>query len=128
LWNELPKRDDLEKRALKLILNKGDEGLLQRDMWRELGATSREGSRISLRLEEKNLIKRERELSNGRWTHRLFITIRRVDIDSIIDVPCMICEDIQKCEVGRGISASSCEPLTQWLLFNREDPQLAKPT
>jgi DNA-binding MarR family transcriptional regulator len=112
----LPKRDDLEKRALTLILDKGDEGCLQRDLWRELGATSREGSRISLRLEAKNLIKRERELSNGRWTHRLVITIRRVNIDSLLDVPCMICEDIQKCEVGRGISASSCEMLTQWLL------------
>ena len=117
----MSRRDDLEKRALKLIVDKGDEGLLQRDMWRALGATSREGSRISLRLEAKNMIKRERELSNGRWTNRIFITIRRVNIDSLLDVPCMICEDLLKCEVGTGISASDCEVLTQWLLSGHED-------
>jgi hypothetical protein len=112
----LPRGNDLEKRALKLILDKGDEGILQRDVWRELGATSREGSRISLRLEAKNLIKRERELSNGRWTHRLVITIRRVNIDSLIDVPCMSCDNIRKCAEGGEISTSGCEILTHWLL------------
>jgi hypothetical protein len=121
LCDALPRRDDLEERALKLILNKGDEGILQREMWRELDATSREGSRISIRLEEKNLIKRERELSNGRWTHRLFINVRRVVIDSLLGVPCMICEDIQNCEVGGDISASTCEMLTQWLISLHED-------
>jgi hypothetical protein len=117
----VPRRDDLETRALKLILDKGDEGLLQRDMWRALGATSREGSRIALRLEAKQLIRRERELANGRWTHRIYASIRRVDIDSLIDVPCMICDDIQHCEVGRGISAAECDVLTQWLLAPSDD-------
>jgi len=72
-------------------MDKGDEGILQRDMWRALDATSREGSRISLRLEEQNLITRKKELANGRWTHRIVINIRRVELDSIIDVPCMKC-------------------------------------
>jgi hypothetical protein len=117
----LPRRDDLETHALKLILDKGDEGILQSDMWRALDATSREGSRIALRLEAKNLIRRERELSNGRWTNRIYASIRRVNIDSLIDVPCMICEDIEKCEVGRGISAAECDELTQWLVSPRDD-------
>ena len=112
----LSRRSDLEQRALKLIMDKGDEGILQRDMWRELDATSREGSRIALKLEEQQLITRERELANGRWTHRIFINMRRVELDSIIDVPCMMCEDIQNCEVGGGITASQCEVLTQWLI------------
>jgi hypothetical protein len=99
-----------------LIIAAGDEGILQRDMWREVGATSRVGSRITLRLEAKNLIKRERELFNGRWTNRIYPTIRHINLDSVLDVPCMFCADIQKCEVGSGISASNCEILTQWLL------------
>lgn len=97
-------------------MEKGDEGILQRDMWRELGATSRDGSRIALRLEAQQLITREREIAHGRWTHRLFINIRRVELDSILDVPCMMCDDIQQCEVGMGISSSQCEVLTQWLV------------
>ena len=121
----LSRRSDLEQRALKLILDKGDEGLLQRDMWRELNATSREGSRIALKLEEQQLITRERELANGRWTHRIFINIRPVQLDSIIDVPCMMCEDIQRCEVGGGISASQCEVLTQWLVSSSRTTEQA---
>jgi hypothetical protein len=116
LRDKLSRRSDLEKRALKLIKAAGDAGTLQRDMWRALDATSREGSRISLRLEEQQLITRERELANGRWTHRIFINMRPVLLDSIIDVPCMMCDDIQRCEVGGGISALECDVLTQWLV------------
>jgi hypothetical protein len=116
MCDTLSKRDSLEERALKLIMDQGNTGILQRDMWQMLGATSREGSRISLRLEAKDLIKRERELSHGRWTNRIFINIRRVELDSIIDIPCMACEDIQNCEAGAGVSAIGCDLLTQWLL------------
>ena len=112
----MSKRSDLEERALKLILAQGDEGILQRYMWRALGATSREGSRIALKLEANNLITRKQELAKRRWTFRLFINIRQVDIDSLLDVPCMFCEDIENCEVGRDISASTCDTLTNWLL------------
>ena len=112
----VPRRDDLEARALKLILDKGDEGLLQRDMWREIGGTSREGSRIALSLETKKLITRERELFNARWTHRIYATIRRVTIDSLIDVPCFLCGDNHRCDVGAEISSLTCDTLTQWLI------------
>jgi hypothetical protein len=107
---------DLEERALKLILDTGDKGMLQRDMWQAIGGTSREGSRIALSLETQKLITRERELSNGRWTHRIYATIRRVNIDSLLDVPCFLCEDIQKCNAGAEISGLTCEKLTQWLV------------
>jgi hypothetical protein len=106
-------------------MDKGDEGILQRDMWRALDATSREGSRIALRLEAQDLIIREKELANGRWTNRIFINIRRVELDSIIDVPCMMCEDIQNCEVGGGITASQCEVLTQWLISDSSTTEQA---
>lgn len=116
----MSKQSDLEERVLKLILENGDEGILQRDMWHALGATSREGSRLSLKLEANNLITHERELANGRWTCRLFINIRRIDIDSLLDVPCFVCEDIENSEVGRDISASTCDTLTTWLLSTKE--------
>lgn len=106
----------MEEKAFKLILESGDEGILQSDMWRKLKASSREGSRISLRLEARNLIKRERELSNGRWTYRIFIKRKPLEIDSLIDIPCMICENIQKCERNGEISPASCVSLTKWLL------------
>ena len=58
----MPKRNDLEQKALHSVINTGYEGVLQSELWRELGASSREGSRVALKLEEKGLIRREKEL------------------------------------------------------------------
>jgi len=73
----MPRRSNMEHRALQFIANTGDEGVLQSDLWRQLEASSREGSRISLKLEKKGLIRRERELFEGRWTYRLYPKRRR---------------------------------------------------
>jgi hypothetical protein len=112
----MPKRNDLEHRALQVVMSKGYEGILQSDLWRELGANSRDGSRISLRLEDKHLIKREKEMFNGRWTYRIFIKRQPLEIDSVLDIPCIACEGISKCESGGEISPIICNNLTQWLL------------
>jgi len=110
----------LENRALKLIIDKGEEGILQCDLWRMLDVNSREGSRTSLRLEAKNLIKRERELSDGRWTYRIFVKRRPLEIDSLLDTPCMFCGDIYRCEMSGEISPNTCAALTQWLSSHSE--------
>ena len=112
----MPKRNDLEHRTLQIVMSKGSEGILQSDLWRELGANSRDGSRISLKLEAKNLIRREREMSNGRWTYRLFIKKQPLEIDSVLDVPCVTCVEISKCETGGEVSPVFCEDLSRWLL------------
>jgi hypothetical protein len=111
----LSRRDELEKSALQFILEKGDEGILQRDLWKMLNASSREGSRISLKLETRNLIKREKELSDGRWTYRIFIKKRPLDIDYLLDIPCMTCNIIDRCEMGGKVSSINCVGFSQWL-------------
>ena len=111
----MPKHNDLEYRALQLISSKGTDGILQSDLWRELNASSREGSRISLKLENKFLIRREKELHNGRWTYRVYIKRRPIEIDSIANIPCVSCVDIDKCESGSEISPSGCKQLDNWL-------------
>jgi hypothetical protein len=112
----LPRRDDLEEQALKLIIEKGTDGILQSEMWRKLKASSREGSRISIRLEAKNLIQRERELSKDRWTYRIFIKRKPIEIDSILAIPCLVCVDNYRCERDGEKSPVTCASLTQWLL------------
>jgi len=113
----------LEKQALKLIIDKGTDGILQSAMWRELKASSREGSRICLRLEAKNLIKRERELSKGRWTYRIFFKKRLIAIDSLLETPCMFCDNTYRCELDGEISPATCVPLTEWLFSFEDDPE-----
>ena len=115
------KHNDLEHRALQFIMGTGFDGILQSDLWRKLGASSREGSRIALNLEEKNLIKREKELRNGRWTYRLYPRRLPARIDSIVDVPCLMCPDNPRCDPSSVTSPQSCDRLTEWLTSISKD-------
>jgi hypothetical protein len=112
----VPKQNDLEQKALQLIANIGEEGLLQSELWRKMDASSREGSRISIKLEKKKLIHRERELSDGRWTYRLFSTRQPVSIESILSCPCLTCMESIRCGVGGRVSPNDCATITQWIL------------
>jgi len=111
----MPKRNDLEHRALQIIMSMGKSGILQSDLWRELKASSREGSRISLKLDKKGLIKREQELYEGRWTYRLYAKKQPATITSILDCPCMVCIEIDKCGAADVISPNTCNKLMNWL-------------
>jgi hypothetical protein len=112
----MPKRNDLEHKALQFVMNTGREGVLQSDLWRQLGASSREGSRISIKLENKSLIRREKELRDGRWTYRLFPKRMPASIDSIVNCPCLMCPDDPRCDPSGAISPQNCDRLTEWLL------------
>lgn len=120
---KMPKRNDLEQRALQFIMNTGFQGVLQSDLWHELDASSREGSRIALKLENKGLIRREKELQEGRWTYRLFPKRLPASIESIADCPCLMCPDNPRCDPSTAISPQNCERLTEWLHSISDDRQ-----
>jgi hypothetical protein len=113
---KMPKRNDLEQKALHYVVNTGYQGVLQSDLWRELGASSREGSRVSIKLEEKGLIRREKELQDGRWTYRLYPKRLPASIETIIDCPCLLCPDNARCDPTTAISPKSCPRLTEWII------------
>ena len=117
---EMPRRTDLEQKALRFIINNGCQGVLQSELWRRLGGSSREGSRIALKLEGKGLVRRERELCNGRWTYRLYPKRLPASIDSIVDCPCLMCPESSRCDSSSTISPRNCEKLTEWLLVLAE--------
>lgn len=109
------RRINLEQSALQLIFNSEEEGLLQSEMWKELGVSSREGSRLSLKFEEKGIIERRRVLHNGRWTYRLYSKRQYVTLDSIDGCPCLICEEIDRCFPRGTRTPISCNELTEWI-------------
>jgi len=122
---KMPKRNDLEHKALQFIINTGYEGVLQSELWRRLRASSREGSRIALKLETKGLIRRERELRGGRWTYRLFPKRLPATINSIADCPCLMCPDNPRCDTSSSISPQNCERLSEWLIsIVKNEPSL----
>ena len=112
----MPRRNELEYKALNFISNNGNDGVLQSELWRELDATSREGSRIALKLETKGLILREKELYEGRWTYRLFPKRKPASLNSIIDSPCLMCPNDARCGTWSPISPNDCPRLTAWIL------------
>ena len=111
----MPKKNDLERKALSLVFEAGSEGLLQSNMWKGLGVTSREGSRLALTFEEKGVVERRKFLHNGRWTYKLFSQTKLVTLDSIKDCPCIVCEGLVKCFEGTQVSPLNCQRLTLWM-------------
>lgn len=112
----MPRRNELEHKALDVVVNNGNEGVLQSELWRKLDATSREGSRIALKLETKGLILREKELYEGRWTYRLFPKRKPASLNSIINSPCLMCPYDARCGAWSQISPNDCPRLTAWIL------------
>ena len=118
----MPKKNDLERKALSLVFEAGSEGLLQSDMWKGLGVTSREGSRLALKFEEKGAGERRKVLHNGRWTYKLFSQTKLVTLEYIKDCPCIVCEGLDKCFDGGQMSPLNCQLLTLWM-----DPSTVEP-
>jgi len=109
-----------EKEAIELI--KANNGILQSDLWKQLGLDSREGSRIVLRLAKKGLIRRKQVIINGRRTYRLYLaetetveTTIVVDLSSILDVPCTVCPYLSQCQVGGFYSPTTCPLIDEWV-------------
>jgi hypothetical protein len=121
----MSKRENLEQRALTIVNEQGEDGILQSELWKALDADSRTGSRISRKLESKNLVNRIRELSKGRWTYRIFIKKPRIDVGVIMDIPCAICEDLFRCVSGGEYAPEHCRKMTEWLLLSpqRDDEE-----
>ncbi len=121
---------ELEKAALKMVLESNITGVLQSDLWKRLGTSSREASRIVTRLEGLNIISKKKELYKGRWTYRLFyqnvfekISEKNPEEKSSIEilekqvVTCFRCDDLELCGVGHEISPVYCRKLTDYLLL-----------
>jgi predicted transcriptional regulator len=108
-------RIEQERKSIRLISEAGEEGLLQIKMRKMLGTNSSEGARIALKLLEKGVIKQQKELHGGRWTYRLYSIRKPVALNSIIDCPCMACDDIERCIPGHFLSPIDCPLLTDWI-------------
>ena len=111
----MPKRNDLEQKVIRYVINTGYQGVLQVELWKKLGASSREGSRVAIKLENKGLIRRSKELWHGRWTYRIFPNRVPASIDSLNKCPCLMCPDTFKCGSSETVKPETCKKLTAWL-------------
>jgi len=106
----------LEEKAIKLLLEHESSGLLQSDLWHMLNVTSREGSRIAIKLENKGMVKRVKEFANDRWTRRLVPLVRRIEVGALKGCPCPACEHNDSCRSTGTASPATCPTLEAWVL------------
>ena len=91
------------------------EGVLQSDLWKLIDASSREGSKVALRLMRAGLIRREKKLQTGKWTFVLVSNKFPVQVNSIMDCPCVFCVSREKCGSVKNVTPNVCTDLTQYL-------------
>jgi predicted DNA-binding transcriptional regulator len=120
---------DLTSRVYKLVVERGKDGVLQSEIWKELGLTSRDGSRLAIRLERRGLIGRVKVLEEGRWTYKLTPLRFPTDMASIEKAPCIVCVYESKCSIDGEISPYVCPWIGPWAIAEAKEAamQLAQP-
>ncbi|MBI3841922.1 MAG: transcriptional regulator [Thaumarchaeota archaeon] len=113
--------EKLTTRVCNIVAEHGDDGIFQSDLWKKLKLTSRDGSRLALKLERRNIIKREKVLENGRWTYKLKIVKMPVSTATIEAAPCLICPVEQKCSLEGEVSPRTCPLIEQWVITEFTD-------
>jgi hypothetical protein len=108
--------EKLKTTVLNLVSKRGDDGIFQSELWKKLKLSSRDGSRLALKFERQNIIKREKILKDGRWTYKLKIAHVPVSTQSIESAPCLICPVEQKCTLEGEVSPRTCPLIEQWVL------------
>lgn len=113
--NDTPSLLDVEERAIRVVKEAGE--ILQCDLWKALNVSSREGSRIALRLERKGLVRREPVIHNKRATYKLVWVGKETEVSvEVDDCPCFSCNSIERCAPGQALSPGSCPALSKWLM------------
>ena len=113
-------KTDMEKltnKVCEIVATYETDGLLQSELWKKLKLTSRDGSRLALKLERMGIISREKILEKGRWTYKLIIKKTPVSTKSIEDAPCLTCPVEQKCSLEGEVSPRTCQLIEDWVLI-----------
>lgn len=119
---------DMEKLTSRvcLYLANFEEGMVQSELWKKFKLTSRDGSRLALKLERMGIITREKILENKRWTYVLKIKKTPVSTESIENAPCLVCPVEQKCSLDGEVSPRTCQWIEDWTIAELSKPKKKK--
>ena len=110
--------EQLTNRVCEIVASYGDDGMLQSELWKKLKLSTRDGSRLSLRLERRGMITREKILQSGRWTYKLIIEQAPIKLESLVNSPCLTCPVEQKCDFENAYPEPSplhCQLIEDWV-------------
>jgi len=109
--------DKMCNRVCEIIAGYETEGTLQSELWKKLKLSSRDGSRLALKLERMGMIMREKILEKERWTYRLVIKKIPISTKSIEGAPCLTCSVQSKCSIDGEISPKTCQWIEDWVMI-----------
>ena len=107
---------DMTSKVYKVVVEHGGEGVKQSLLWKELSLSSRDGSRLAIRLERRGMIRREKVLDEGRWTYKLTPLRMPVSMECIDQAPCITCPYESKCSLTGVVSPLSCPWICEWVV------------
>ena len=116
----------LTNKVCDILAEKESTGMFQSELWKKLKLTSRDGSRLALKLERMGIINREKILEKGRWTYKLILKKTPISTQSIENAPCLVCPVEQKCSLEGEISPRNCQLIEDWVLIEMKKPKKAK--
>jgi DNA-binding MarR family transcriptional regulator len=116
----------LTNKVCDILAERESDGMFQSELWKKLKLSSRDGSRLALKLERMGTITREKLLEKGRWTYRLIIKKTPISTQSIENAPCLVCPVEQKCSIDGEISPKSCQLIEDWVIAEMKKPAKSK--
>jgi DNA-binding MarR family transcriptional regulator len=116
----------LTNKICDILAERESDGMFQSELWKKLKLSSRDGSRLSLKLERMGTITREKLLENDRWTYKLILKKTPISTQSIENSPCLVCTVEQKCSIDGEISPKTCQLIEDWVIAEFKKPSKAK--
>ena len=116
----------LTNKVCDILAERESNGMFQSELWKKLKLTSRDGSRLALKLERMGTITREKLLEKGRWTYKLILKKTPISTQSIENAPCLVCPVEQKCSLEGEISPRNCQFIEDWVILEMKKPAKSK--
>jgi len=107
--------DKMCNRVCEIIADYETDGVFQSELWKKLKLSSRDGSRLALKLERMGMITREKILEKERWTYKLIIKKIPISTKSLEGAPCLTCPVEAKCSLDSEISPKTCQWIENWV-------------
>ncbi len=115
-------REPLENKILEVIKMRGDEGIVQSELWSILNINGREGAKAVSKLVKAGLIRKVPIVVKGRRTYRLVFIGKQfngvklsIKLNPVASIPCFLCRDLERCGLGGYFNPLSCNKLTMFL-------------
>jgi len=116
----------LTNKVCDILAERESNGMFQSELWKKLKLTSRDGSRLALKLERMGTITREKLLEKERWTYKLILKKTPISTQSIENAPCLVCPVEQKCSLEGEISPRTCQLIEDWVIIEMKKPVKTK--